>query len=207
MGQTKLKQAVADQLTPIEDVAAYWEVDVNTVKKWVDVVYLAFDVQLTKGGPYPDWGVSLIRMVGMHISKRSSFYFAETQESRRLKSSEFVKKIRALRQQGHFAEFQKFQKFQNFQPLLEGDEEDEELETLSELAAIAQKQDEQLHNAKLCFETREDEQIEGLATFIEGSDRRRMQKLANRLKQAPVEQNQITGTDQVLDVSFRRLPG
>jgi len=190
-------------LTSVEHLADTWEVDPKTIGKWTDILYLAFDIRLPKAGPYPIWGVQLIELAAKHISKKATLYFAETQETRRLKASEFIRKVRHLRQEGHFREFQQFQKFQNFQPEVD-DDQDDELEALTELAAIAQTQDEQLYNAQRTFEAREDEQIEKLATFIEGTDQRRMGKLARRLKQ---RQLNGTPTDQAIDVSFRRLPG
>lgn len=191
------------ELIPIDHLASVWEVDPKTIAKWTDIIYLAFDIALPKSGPYPDWAVDLIDLCGKHISKRATLYFAETQEARRLKANEFIRKIRHLRQEGHFQEFKQFQKFPNLQPDAI-DEENDELEILSELATIAQTQDEQLFNAQKTFEAREDEQIEKLATFIEQTDLRRMSKLAKRLKQ---RQLQGTPTDQAIDVSFRRLPG
>ena len=197
------KSPQAEDLIDVQHIADAWEVDPKTIGKWTDIIYLAFDIQLPKSGPFPLWAVQLLELCGKHISKRATLYFAETQETRRLKATEFVRKIRHLRQEGHFQEFRQFQKFQNFQP--EPDEEqdqDDELETLTELAAIAQTQDEQLYNAQKAFEEREDEQIEKLATFIEKTDERRMSKLARRLKQ---RQLAGTPTDQALDVSFRRV--
>ncbi len=191
----------SEELIPVEHLANVWEVDPKTIAKWTDIIYLAFDIALPKSGPYPDWAVQLIDLCAKHISKKATLYFAETQETRRLKASEFIRKIRHLREEGHFQEFRQFQKFQNFQPEPDEDQDDE-LETLTELATIAQTQDEQLFNAQQVFEAREDEQIEKLATFIENTDQRRMSKLARRLKQ---RQLQGTPTDQAIDVSFRRV--
>ena len=201
----EVKSPPTEGLIPIEQVAEHWEVTPKTIEKWTEVVYMAFDVHLPKSGPFPEWGVQLLDLCGKHISQKATLYFAETQESRRLKGVEFVRKIRRLRQDGHFQEFQKFQKFQKSQ-LEQSEEEDaeNELETLSELAAIARQQDEQLHTAQQLFEQREDEQIEQLATFIEDSDRRKMRKLSRRLK----FRRDDTQTQQVIDVSFsKELPG
>lgn len=203
MTAKQLKQAPSEDLVDIQHIADTWEVDPNTVKKWVDIIYLAFDVSLPKSGPFPLWGVQLLELVAKHISKKASLYHAETQETRRLKATEFVRKIRHLRQEGHFQEFHQFQKFQNFQPDQTDDDTDDELETLTELAAIAQTQDEQLFNAQQAFEAREDEQIEKLANFMADTNSRRMRKLGQRLKQ--LQPSSETSTDQALDVSFRRV--
>jgi len=205
MATRQLKQAPSEDLVSIEHVADTWEVDPNTVKKWTDIIYLAFDVRISKVGPFPMWSVQLLELCAKHISKKASLYFAETQELRRLKGNEFIRKIRHLRQEGHFQEFQKFQKFQNFQGLQtdQPEEQDDELEALAELAAIAEVQDEQLFKAQQTFEAREDEQIDKLATFMENSDKRRMGKLARRLKTRQLSAD--TTADQALDVSFRRL--
>ncbi|MDX2241402.1 MAG: hypothetical protein NW224_12020 [Leptolyngbyaceae cyanobacterium bins.302] len=198
----------AEDLISVQHVADTWEVDPKTIGKWTDIIYLAFDIQIPKSGPFPMWAVQLLELCGKHISMRATLYFAETQETRRLKATEFVRKIRHLRQEGHFQQFQQFQKFQNFQPdQTQDDDQDDELETLTELAAIAQVQDEQLYNAQKAFEEREDEQIEKLASFIEKTNDRRMSKLSRRLKQLkgsdPTEAD--TSFDQALDVSFRRV--
>lgn len=197
----RAKSPQGEDLMSVDHVADTWEVDPKTIGKWADIIYLAFDIQLPKSGPFPMWAVQLLELCGKHISKRATLYFAETQETRRLKATEFVRKIRHLRQEGHFQEFRQFQKFQNFQAP-QDDDQDDELETLTELAAIAQTQDEQLYNAQKAFEDREDEQIEKLATFIEKTDERRMTKLARRLKQ---RQLAGTPTDEAVDVSFRRI--
>lgn len=197
------KSPQAEDLIDVQHIADGWEVDPKTIGKWTDIIYLAFDIQLPKSGPFPMWAVQLLELCGKHISMKASLYFAETQEARRLKATEFVRKIRHLRQEGHFQEFQQFQKFQNFQPEQDNDQDDE-LETLTELAAIAQTQDEQLFNAQQAFEQREDEQIEKLANFIGDTNQRRMRKLGQRLKQ--LQPSTETSTDQALDVSFRRLP-
>lgn len=196
----QLKQATSSDLVAIQHVADTWEVDPKTIGKWTDIIYLAFDIRIPKVGPYPVWAVNLIEICAKHISEKATLYFPETQEARRLKGNEFIKKIRHLRQSGHFQEFQQFQKFQNFQ---QPDDQDDELETLVELAAIAESQDEQLHNAKQTFEDREDEQIEKLVTFIENSQQRRMGKLARRLRTRQLSAD--TTADQTLDASFRRL--
>jgi len=198
-----MKQPPSEDLISVDHVADTWEVDPKTVGKWADIIYLAFDISLPKSGPFPLWAVQLLEICAKHISKKATLYFPETQETRRLKATEFVRKIRHMREEGHFLEFQKFQKFQKFQPEFD-EEDDDELEALTELAAIAETQDEQLFNAQQTFEAREDEQIEKLATFIENSDQRRMSKLARRLKT-----RQLSGTtaDQALDVSFRRISG
>lgn len=199
----RVKTPTGEDLISVEHLADSWEVDPKTIGKWTDIIYLAFDVSLPKSGPYPLWGVQLIELCAKHISKKATLYFAETQEGRRLKATEFIRKIRHLRQEGHFQEFTRFQKFQKLQPDPTAEEEDE-IDTLTELAAIAQTQDEQLFNAQQMFEAREDEQIEKLANFIEGTDQRRMHKLARRLQ---IRQIRGTSTDQAIDVSFRRLPG
>jgi hypothetical protein len=189
------KQAPSEELVSISDMAERWEVTPKTIGKWAQIVYLAFDVNLPTSGPFIPLAVQLIDLVAKHISKKSSFYHTETQESRRLEASEFIRKIRHLRQEGHF---------QEFAPLkVEPDEDqDDELDTLAELAEIAKTQDRQLSEAQQTFEAREDEQIEKLVTFMEQTDQRRMGKLAKRLKQ---RQLSGTPTDQAIDVGFKRL--
>jgi hypothetical protein len=198
----QLKAAPCEELTPIEDLADHWEVTTKTVSKWAEIVYLAWDVHLPKNGPFPTWGRELLEITAKHISQKASLYFAETQETRRLKGVEFVRKIRHMRKEGHFQDFEKFRKFQNSEALQP--DPDDDLETLAELGEIAREQDEQLHNAQRLFEAREDEQVERLATFIENSDQRKMRKLARRLKTRRTD-NQVS---QTLDCTFtKELPG
>lgn len=198
------KTAPSDTLTDMQHIADTWEVDPKTVEKWTEIVYLAFDVQLPKAGPFPVWGVKLLEIVGKHISKKATLYYAETQETRRLKGTEFIKKMRHMRQEGHFQEFQNFQNFQksqNFQPDSEPDE-DEDLEILAEMGALARQQDNELLNIKQQIEQREDEIVEDVASFIENTDNRKKAKLARRLKTRAM---QSTSTGQVIDTTVRRL--
>lgn len=194
----------SDTLTPIADFADRWEVDPKTVEKWVEIVYLAFDVTLPKTGMLPDWGCKMLDIVAKHISKKATLYFAETQEQRRLKGVEFVRKIRALRKEGHFTEFEQFRLGQPTPHLNDlNDDEDEGLEILSEMGAIARQQDNELLTIKQEIERREDDQIEEIATFIEQSDQRKMSKLARRLQTRRIPQQT---TQDAIDTTFRRLP-
>jgi hypothetical protein len=196
-----VKPSPNEELTTIGDFADRWEVSMKTVENWVEVVYLAFDIHLPKSGPFPEWGVKLLEILAKHVSQKATLYFAETQENRRLKGGEFIKKIRHMRKEGHFEEFMKFRKFQT--PELQRDEEEEEdLETLAELGAIARQQDEQLNNALQAVEQREDEQIDKLVRFMEKSDERRMSKLARRLRTRAVSG---TDTSDAIDVSFGKV--
>lgn len=188
-------------LIPIEDVAAAWGVDPRTIKNWCEFVYQSFEIMLPSGGPFPEWGVQLLNLTAKHVSEKASLYFSETGERRRLKGSEFVKKIRSLRAEGHFQEFQKFQKFQNFRP--EGNAEDLEDETLAELAELTRQEDETVHRIKETIERREDEQIEELADFIEDGDRRKMSKLVRRLRTGKASTASIANA---IDVAYSRLP-
>lgn len=198
------KPATTDTLTDIQHFADTWEVDPKTVEKWTEIVYLAFDVQLPKSGPFPAWGVSLLELVGKHISKKATLYFAETQEARRLKATEFIKKIRHMRKEGHFQEFQNFQNFQKSQNLQPDDEpdEDEDLEILAEMGAIARQQDNELLTIKRQIEQREDEIVEDVATFIENTDNRKKAKLARRLK---TRQLSTVPTGQIIEATVQRL--
>ncbi len=72
------KPAPSKDLISVEHLADTWEVDPKTIGKWTDLIYLAFDIQLPKSGPYPIWGVQLIELCAKHISKKATFYFAET---------------------------------------------------------------------------------------------------------------------------------
>jgi GAF domain-containing protein len=195
-----MKPAQEEELTTIGDFADRWEVSTKTVENWTEIIYLGFDIHLPKSGPFPEWGVKLLEILAKHISQKATLYFAETQESRRLKSSEFISKIRLMRKDGHFAEFQKFRKFQDA-PQLQP-EDDDDLETLAELAAIARQQDQQLNDALKAVDAREDEQIEKFASFIENAETRRMNKLARRLKTRAIGP---ADTSNAIDVTFGRV--
>jgi hypothetical protein len=194
------KIAHTDELTPIEDFAVRWEVDPKTVGQWVEVVFLAFDVILPKSGPFPEWGVKLLDITAKHISKKATLYFADTQEQRRLKGTEFIRKIQHMTKEGHFQEFQKFRKSAPQQDV--DPDEDEDLEILAELAQVSRSNEQELDRIFATIETREDEQIERIATFIEGQDARKMTKLARRLKTRALPD--LT-TGQTINASFQRL--
>lgn len=207
MAQAKLK--AADSPTPIEDFANAWGVSPKTVQNWVEFVYQGFEILLPSSGPFPEWSVQLLTLCAKHVSEKASLYFAETGERRRLKGTEFVKKIRSLRSQGHFKEFDQFrhfQQFQNFNP----DQTAEELEdeTLAELGTLTRQGDLDLNRIKETIEAKEDAEIEELAEFIEDSDRRKMGKLIRRLQtgKLPDASETSTSISEAIDVAFERLP-
>lgn len=178
-----LKPAVTEDLTPIEAIADNWGVSTKTVNNWVEFIYQAFEIMLPISGPFPGWGVQLLDLVGKHISSKAALYFSETGEIRRLKGSEFINKIRLLRQQGHFGELQKFQNFRQYQEEKEElDELELENEALAEFASITRGQDQSVAGIKATIERKEDEEIDELINFLEDSDRRKMIKLVSRLK-------------------------
>lgn len=198
----RLKATPVSELTPIDEFAATWEVAPKTVQNWVEFVYQAFEIMLPVNGPFPDWAVQLLNIVGKHVSTKASLYFAETGEVRRLKGAEFIQKIRSLRAQGHFQEFQQFQNFQNFQT--DEDEYDLENDTLAELGSITRGNDQSLSVIKQAIEQKEDEEIDDLVRFMEDSDRRKMAKLVNRLKARQLPTSNIT---QTINATYRRVSG
>jgi hypothetical protein len=203
MATKQLKQADTSTLTPIEDFANAWGVTNKTVQNWVEFTYQAFEILLPSNGPFPEWGIQLLTLCAKNISANAALYFAETGETRRLKGTEYVRKIRALRQDGHFENFEQFRNFQNFRPTENTDDHDLEDETLAELGIIARRNDSDLGRIKQTIEAREDSEIEELATFIEGSDQRKMTKLLRRLATGTP---QHSGLNQAIDVAFKQLP-
>lgn len=204
MVQKALKGAT-ETLTPIADFANAWGVSEKTVQNWAEFTYQAFEILLPNAGPFPEWGVQLLTLCAKHVSEKASLYYTETDERRRLKGTEYVRKIRTMRTEGHFQEFQKFQKFQNLQNF-QSDEptaDDLEDETFSEVGAIARRADTDLSRIKQTVEAQEDAEIEEIAAFIEDSDRRKMAKLTRRLRTG---QPQLSGVTQAIDVAFKRLP-
>lgn len=196
----------ADSLTPIEDFANAWGVSTKTVQNWVEFTYQAFEILLPSNGPFPEWGIQLLTLCAKHISTNATLYFAETGETRRLKGTEYVKKIRSLRSEGHFQQFEQFrnfQKFQNFNP--EETAEELENETLAELGTLTRSSDLNLNHIKETIEAKEDEEIEALAEFIEDSDRRKMGKLLRRLKTGKLPDSSAS-MSEAIEVAFERLP-
>lgn len=181
-------------LTPIADIANAWGVSEKQVKNWVEFVYQAFDVLLPSAGPYPEWGVRLLEITAKHISIKSSFYFPETGETRRLKSHEFIKKIRGMRKEGHFAEFQQFQ---NLRPTQAEVEEDQ---AVAELAAITRGIDQEVERAKSKIDAYADTKMDELADHIERTPLRMMGSLSERLK----KRRQLSGINEVIDVTYSR---
>lgn len=202
----------ADSLTPIEDFANAWGVSTKTVQNWVEFVYQSFEILLPSNGPFPEWGIQLLTLCAKHVSEKASLYFAETGERRRLKGTEFVKKMRSLRSEGHFQQFEQFrnfQKFQNFNP--EETAEELEDETLAELGSLTRQSDLNLNQIKKTIEAKEDAEIEELAEFIEDSDRRKMGKLIKQLKPGKLSNasdasETSASISEAIDVAFERLP-
>lgn len=205
MAQAKQLKQAADNLTSIEDFATAWGVTTKTVQNWVEFTYQGFEILLPSSGPFPDWAIELLTFCAKHVSEKSALYYAETNERRRLKGTEYVKKIRALREEGHFENFQKFQNFQNFQNF-QTNETAQELEddALAALGSIARGSDSDLSRIKRTIEEQEDAEIEELAAFIENRDNRKLSKLARRLQTGKPSQASI---GEAIDVSFKRLPG
>ena len=197
----KLKPS--EGLTSIADFANAWGVSEKTVSNWVEFTYQAFEVLLPSNGDFPDWGVQLLTLCAKHVSEKASLYFAETGERRRLKGSEFVKKIRAMREEGHFSEFQKFQKFRSPSTPIEPADALED-EALAELGAITRRSDSELSRIKSAIEQQEDAEIEDLAEFIEGRDQRKMSKLVRRLQTGKASSACV---GDAIDVAYQRLPG
>lgn len=198
----KLKPS--EGLTAIEDFANAWGVSHKTVQNWVEFTYQAFEILLPSAGPFPEWGIQLLTLCAKHVSEKASLYFTETGEKRRLKGTEYVRKIRALRQDGHFQEFEQFRNFQKFQNFDPGEAAEQlEDEALGELGKVTRRSDSDLSRIKQTIETREDADIEELAEFIEDSDRRKMAKLVRRL-----QTGKLPGASmgQAIDVAYRRLP-
>jgi hypothetical protein len=188
-------------MTSIEDFANAWGVSTKTVQNWVEFTYQAFEILLPSSGPFPDWAVQLLAGCAKHVSEKASLYYAETGEKRRLKGTEFVKKVRALRQAGHFQEYEQFRNFQKFQPPSEATELEDE--TLTALGSITRQSDIDMNRIKTQIEAREDEEIEDLANFIESSDQRKMSKLVRRLQTGKPTEASI---NEAIDVAYTRLP-
>jgi hypothetical protein len=189
-----------ESLTSIEDFAASWGVTPKTVQNWVEFTYQAFEIPLPSSGPFPEWGVQLLNGCAKHVSERASLYFAETGERRRLKGTEYVRKVRTMRAAGQFAEYDPFRNVQNFSAL--GNAADLENEVLGELGAITRESDTAMARIKDQVERREDEQVEELAQFLEGSDRRKMAKLLQRLRQSQPSEGSV---QEAIDVAYQSV--
>jgi hypothetical protein len=198
MVQSK-ERLTSSSLTPIDDIANAWGVSSKAVNNWVEFVYQAFDVLLPANGPYPEWGVKLLEITAKHISVKSSFYFAETGETRRLKSAEFIKKIRSMRQQGHFQEFEKFRNFQKSQ-----DEIDED-EAVASLGALTRGIDEQVQKAKETVDAYADRKMDELAEHIERTPFRMLGSLTDRVNARRMLSNSQNSVQDVIDVTYTRV--
>lgn len=150
--------------------------------------------------------MKLLILTAKHVSAKAALYTAETGERRRLKGSEFVAKIRKLRSEGHFQEFQKFQNFQKSATIAPAEELEDEI--LAEVGQLTREGDQRIAKLKQAIEQREDDQVEELASFVEGSDHRVLGKLANRLQASKllktVEENQPR-IDDAIEAAYQRL--
>lgn len=183
-----------EKVTPIQDVANAWGVSEKAVKNWVEFVYQGFDVLLPAAGPYPEWGVRLLEITAKHISEKSSFYFSETGETRRLKSAEFIRKIRGMRQSGHFQEFQQFQNFQKTH------EETTEDDALAGMASITRGIDQEVAQAKAKVDEYAETKVNELKDYIDRTPLRMLGMLGERL----TPRNGIDGVGAVIDVTYSR---
>ncbi|MBW4421947.1 MAG: hypothetical protein KME13_22480 [Myxacorys californica WJT36-NPBG1] len=184
------------KVVPITDISNAWGVSEKAVKNWVEFVYQAFDVLLPASGPYPEWGVKLLEITAKHISEKSSFYFAETGETRRLKSAEFIKKIRSMRLQGHFQEFQQFQNSRQTQAEVDEDE------AVAGLASITRGIDQEVERAKAKVDQYADQKMDELAEHIERTPFRMMGSLSDRLSQ---RRSMAAGVNEIIDVTYSRV--
>lgn len=172
----KLKEI--KDFTPIAEVATFWHVSEKTIKNWLEFIYQAFGVVLPQSGDLPKHGVEMVAIAAKHISPSATDYYQETGEARRLKSTEFIEKIRRLRAAGHFQEFEEFQNFQNFQGVPQADVEDD---LLADLAELGRESDSMIAQMKGAIEQQEDREIEEFAQFIDQSPLRKMMKLKAQL--------------------------
>jgi hypothetical protein len=168
------------ELTPIDDVASFWGVTPKTIRNWLEFVYQAFGVVLPQSGDLPRHGVEMLTITAKHISPDAGKYYQETGEKRRLRSTEFIAKIRRLRDQGQFQDYQQFQNFQNFQPIPVTTEEIED-DLLAGIAGLERQEDDTFSQMKQAIGNREDQQVEAFSQFIKESPQRKMQKLLARL--------------------------
>lgn len=183
------------KMIPIADVANAWGVSEKAIKNWVEFVYQAFDVLLPGAGPYPEWGVDLLNITGKHVSEKASFYFAETGESRRLKSAEFIRKIRKMRLDGHFQEFQKFQNSRMTQAEVDEDE------AVAGMAAITRGIDQEVERAKAKVDQYATKKMDELGDYIDRTPLRMLGMLGDRMER----RSQIGGVNDVIDVTYSRV--
>ncbi len=194
------------EFTPIEEVAKFWNVTPKTIRNWLEFVYQAFSVVLPQSGDLPRHGVELLTITAKHISPDACKYYQETGEKRRLRSSEFIAKIRRLRESGEFQNYQEFQNFQNFQPTPLAEEVEDDL--LADIAGLEREEDNMIANMQKAIEKREDEQVENFADFLEESPRRKMLKLKAQLaarKSLQDVQHQQPCLGDVIDVVYREV--
>ncbi|NJR37760.1 MAG: hypothetical protein HC781_01640 [Leptolyngbyaceae cyanobacterium CSU_1_4] len=195
------------EYTSLEEVAESWQVTTKTIKNWLEFIYKAFEIELPQSGNLPAWGVELLNIAGKHISPLAGQYYQETGERRRLKGAEFITKIQRLRGQGKFQEFQKFQKFQKPEPAAEEEVmlDDIEDDLLAGLAGAEREQDDLFLKMRRAIATKEEQQVEELADFIESSPQRKILMLRNKLQQraalASVQSNNLS-LGAVVEVAY-----
>lgn len=205
MVQTKQIKATGET-TLIADFANAWGVSEKTITNWCEFTYQAFEIVLPTSGPFTDWQIQLLTVCAKHVSVKANLYTAETGERRRLKGSEFIAKIRRMRQGGHFQEFQNFQNFQNSPTLAPAEELEDEL--LAEVGSLTREGDERIDKLKKAIAQREDQQVEELVEFVEDSDHRVLSKLAARLQTSRLLQTVEEGrprADDAIEAAYKRI--
>ena len=201
----------------IAAMAEKWQVGEKTIENWTEFSYQAFGHSIPKRGAFYYVDTFLLDLVGMHVSKRAPEFYRQTGESKRLKGSDFVEKVRSCFESRNF---NKFSKVQNFAEILEilaqtrttdvdHDDEDEsefDDQSYASMSAIVRTATSELSQIKQTILRHEDQELADLADIIKNSKQRRMRKLAGLLNVTVDEVQSDPQVNQLASAIYKPLP-
>jgi DNA-binding transcriptional regulator YiaG len=208
----------ADVEMSIAQMAEKWGVGEKTIENWTEFVYQAFGHSIPKRGAFYYVDTFLLDLVGMHVSKKASEFYRQTGESKRLKGSDFVEKVRGCFEARNFNKFSKIPGFLEILEILaqsrtvedmpEADEDDSELDdtTYASMSAIVRSATSELSQIKQTILRHEDQELEEIADIIRNSQQRRMKKLAGLLNVTVEEVQNDSEVSQIATQLYKPLP-
>jgi|GEM_PF-1240395 len=207
-----------DVETSIAQMAEKWQVGEKTIENWTEFSYQAFGHSIPKRGAFYYVDTFLLDLVGMHVSKRAPEFYRQTGESKRLKGSDFVEKVRSCFESRNF---NKFSKVQNFAEILEilaqtrttesadhddSDESEFDDQSYASMSAIVRTATSELSQIKQTILRHEDQELADLADIIKNSKQRRMRKLAGLLNVTVDEVQNNAEVNQLASAIYKPLP-
>lgn len=207
----------ADVEMSIAQMAQKWGVGEKTIENWTEFVYQAFGHSIPKRGSFYYVDTFLLDLVGMHVSKKASEFYRQTGESKRLKGSDFVEKVRSCFESRNFNAFSKIQNFAEILEILaqtrteeaiDPDDDDQDLDdvTYASMSAIVRATTSEVSQYRQAILRNEDQELRELADTIKNTKNRRARKLAALLGVTVEEIQTDSDVQQIATRSYKPLP-